>query len=237
MTRPAEDLASSTAPGPVLALFDLDHTLIPFDSGMAWTRFLIGRGLLPAEAEMRYLGFASQYVAGTLDIHEMHASNLAPLVRHPLSELRRWQGAFEVEMAGRIPQAMRALVRSHVAAGHHCAIVTATTRLIAEPLARLFGVRHLLCTEAGQRTDEAGVDWIAPDIVGRPCFREHKIEHVERWLAVIGAPPLAEAGHSVFYSDSASDLPLLEAVREPVAVRPDPRLREIALARGWRVMD
>ncbi len=225
------------APGPILALFDLDHTLIPFDSGMAWTRFLIARGLLPADAERRYLGYAGQYVAGTLDIHEMHASNLAPLVDQPLAELRRWQGAFEVEMAARIPQAMRALVRSHIAAGHHCAIVTATTRLIAEPMARLFGVRHLLCTEAGLRTDVEGIDWIEPHIVGQPCYREHKIAHVERWLTTIGAPALAEAGHSVFYSDSTSDLPLLEAVREPVAVRPDPRLREIALARGWRIVE
>ncbi len=224
------------ARGPIVALFDLDHTLIPFDSGMAWTRFLIGRGLLPAEAERRYLGYASQYVAGTLDIHEMHASNLAPLLHQPLAELRRWQGAFEVEMASRIPPAMRALVRSHIAAGHHCAIVTATTRLIAEPMARLFGVRHLLCTEAGRRTDADGIDWIEPRIVGQPCYREHKIAHVERWLTTLGAPALAEAGHSVFYSDSASDLPLLEAVREPVAVRPDARLQEIALARGWRIV-
>ena len=59
-----------------LALFDLDHTLIPFDSGMAWTRFLVGRGRLPADAEERYLGYCHQYVAGTLDMHAMHRASV-----------------------------------------------------------------------------------------------------------------------------------------------------------------
>ena len=62
-----------------LALFDLDHTLIPFDSGMAWTRFLVERGVLPAEAEQTYLDYCRQYVAGTLDIQAMHFASVAPL--------------------------------------------------------------------------------------------------------------------------------------------------------------
>jgi phosphoserine phosphatase len=62
-----------------LALFDLDHTLIPFDSGMAWTRHLMRQGALDAQAEARYLGFCQQYVAGTLDIHAMVRANLLPL--------------------------------------------------------------------------------------------------------------------------------------------------------------
>ena len=55
-----------------LALFDLDHTLIPFDSGMAWTRFLMAKGFLPADADARYLAYCHAYVAGTLDIRAMH---------------------------------------------------------------------------------------------------------------------------------------------------------------------
>ena len=66
-----------------LALFDLDHTLIPFDSGMAWTQFLVKRGALPASAEETYLDYCRQYVAGTLDIYAMHLASVAPLVSVP----------------------------------------------------------------------------------------------------------------------------------------------------------
>ena len=59
---------------------------------------------------------------------------------------------------------------------------------------------------------------------------------METWLARQNAPRLAECAFSAFYSDSASDLPLLEAVQQPVAVRPDERLRRVALERGWRVL-
>jgi phosphoserine phosphatase len=72
-----------------LALFDLDHTLIPFDSGMAWTRFLVARGVLPADAETVYLGYCQQYVDGTLDIRELHRVSVAPLASFGMPRSRR----------------------------------------------------------------------------------------------------------------------------------------------------
>jgi len=214
-----------------LALFDLDHTLVPFDSGMQWTKFLVGRGRLPAGAEARYLDFCFQYAAGTLDIHQMHASSFSHLAACDWPTLQDWAREFEAEIAPRIPASRRALVQRHLQAGHLCAIVTATTRLIAQPLARLFGVQHLLATDA---VLHAGRPTGA--IEGLPCFRAHKLEHVQAWLARLGhAEGLAGFEHSVFYSDSISDLPLLQAVAKPVAVCPDARLREHAQAAGWAV--
>ena len=70
-----------------LALFDLDHTLIPFDSGMAWTQFLVRRGVLSADDAATYLAYCHQYVAGTLDIRAMHRASLQPLLRHPRAML------------------------------------------------------------------------------------------------------------------------------------------------------
>lgn len=77
------------------------------------------------------------------------------------------------------------------------------------------------------------------EIDGLPCFREHKLTRVQQWLAALPllTRALAEFEASWFYSDSASDLPLLEAVTQPVAVRPDARLRTHALKAGWRVID
>lgn len=165
-----------------LALFDLDHTLIPFDSGMAWTRFLAARGVLPASAEATYLGYCQQYVAGTLDIHAMHRAMVAPLARFARLEIDAWAHEFEATMAPRVPADMRALVQGHQAAGDLCAIVTATARLVAEPFARLFGIAHLVATE-GATVDGSPQGALTGEIAGEPCFRAHKLTRVQRWLA------------------------------------------------------
>ena len=218
----------------VLALFDLDHTLLPFDSGMAWTRFLVGEGALPAQAEADYLDHCRQYVAGALDIHAMHRACVAPLRKVEASQLAAWLAAFERQLAPCVPATSLALVRQHQEAGHRCVLVTATTRFLAEPCARLFGIEQVLATEAVR--DDGG---LTGEILGLPCYREHKLTRVSQWLAG-RAPPvagLAALDASWFYSDSASDLPLLAVVSNPVAVNPDARLRAHALAAGWPVLE
>ena len=214
-----------------LALFDLDHTLIPFDSGMAWTRFLVARGVLPADAETVYLGYCQQYVDGTLDIRELHRVSVLPLASFGMARLRQWAAEFEAEVAPQVPAQMRALVKKHQDAGHLCAIVTATTRFIAEPFGRVFGIADVLATRSLVIDDtlDGGID-------GDPCFGVHKLAHVNEWLALRGTR-LDALEQSWFYSDSASDLPLLEAVSDPVVVAPDGRLRARAAQSGWPVIE
>ena len=118
-----------------LALFDLDHTLIPFDSGMAWTRFLVGEGALDGGAEARYLAFCHQYVAGALDIHAMVCANLLPLAAFEPQQVAQWRARFEDKIAPQLPLAMRQLVDRHRLRGDLCAVVTATEKLVAEPFA------------------------------------------------------------------------------------------------------
>lgn len=228
------DVAADT-----LALFDLDHTLISFDSGMAWTRFLVGRGVLSAEAEEQYLAYCHQYVAGTLDIHAMHRASLRPLLRYPRAMLAQWQCEFEFELAPHVPPSALDLVQWHREAGHLCAIVTATTRLIAEPFARLLGIAHVVATQAATVNGSPDAP-LTGEIDGEPCYRQGKVTRVNQWLALQppGSPSsLAGFARSWFYSDSISDLPLLSAVSHPVAVRPDERLRAHALEAGWPVLD
>jgi HAD superfamily hydrolase (TIGR01490 family) len=216
-----------------LALFDLDHTLIPFDSGMAWTRFLVREGVFDAQAEARYLGFCHQYVAGTLDIRAMVRANLLPLAAFEPDQVAQWRLHFEQEVAAQLPIAMRELVTRHLDRGDLCAVVTATERLVAEPFARAFGIAHLVATEGvmvnGRPTGE---------IAGLPCFREHKLTRVQQWLSALNtaSDTIAAFDESFFYSDSINDLSLLEAVTHPVAVRPDDRLRAHAQTAGWRLL-
>jgi HAD superfamily hydrolase (TIGR01490 family) len=213
-----------------IALFDLDHTLIPFDSGGAFTKHMAAMGALDASFEPQYLDYCRRYAEGRVDMREMHRFTVGALGVHPPTQLRQWLDEFAATIAPRIPPAARALVRSHLDAGHACALVTATTRFVAQAFGEAVGLEDVLATEP--ELDAAGR--YTGEIVGEPCFREHKIAHVEAWLARRGRT-WAGVERSWFYSDSINDLPLLAHVSDPVVVDPDPMLRAEAVRRGWPV--
>jgi HAD superfamily hydrolase (TIGR01490 family) len=215
-----------------LALFDLDNTLLSCDSDYEWGQFLVDRGVLEREAyEAQNAAFYEQYKAGTLDIHEFLGFALRPLAEHAPEDLDRWHAEF---MAARIrpaitPQA-RALVRRHLDAGELCAVVTATNSFVTRPIAREFGVPHLVATEPERANGR-----FTGRVAGIPCFRDGKIARVDAWLAAQGSS-LRDFAQTRFYSDSLNDLPLLERVTHPAAVDPDPTLRKVAESRGWPVI-
>ena len=215
-----------------LALFDLDNTLLAGDSDYEWGQFLVDRGVLErASYEAQNRAYYDQYVAGRLDIHEYLGFALRPLAAHTREELEGWHAEF---MAARIvpmiaPQA-RALVRAHREAGDLCAIITATNSFVTAPIAREFGVEHLIATEPESRHGR-----FTGRVAGTPCFRDGKLRRLEEWLAGLGRR-LADFAESAFYSDSHNDLPLLERVTRPVAVDPDPQLAAEARRRGWAVI-
>lgn len=214
-----------------LALFDLDHTLIPFDSGSVFTRHLIAEGVLPPSFADDYLEWCRRYAAGTVDMAGMHRYTVGALAEHPPQRLQALIDAFAAGLPARVPAASRALLQRHRDAGHHCLLVTATSRLVSAPFARAIGfdpVEELLATEPVR--DARG--HVTGEIVGEPCFREHKATHVDRWLAARGRS-WADVTRSWFYSDSMNDLPLLQRVSDPVAVNADPRLAAHARAQGW----
>jgi HAD superfamily hydrolase (TIGR01490 family) len=213
-----------------LALFDLDHTLIPFDSGMAWLRFLVERDRLPAEVSTRYLDHCLRYVRGEVELRALQRVLLQPLAEVSRADLRTWTDDFAATVPASLEPAALALVRRHLDAGDRCMLITATTRFIAEVYAQAFGIGETLASEAlasshGQLTGE---------LAGPPCAGTHKLDKLASWLRLEGLT-LASFESSHFYSDSASDLPLLEAVSHPIAVRPEPRLRAMAGERGWRI--
>ncbi|MBL8481639.1 MAG: HAD family hydrolase, partial [Rhodocyclaceae bacterium] len=204
-----------------LALFDLDNTLLAGDSDFEWAQFLIDQGVLDREVyEARNQNFYEQYKAGTLDIHEFLAFQLMPLARHGRDELDAWRERFMTErIRPIIGTPARELVKQHAARGDLCAIVTATNSFVTGPIAREFGIHHLIATiPACDNGRFSGVPR------GLPAFREGKVERVERWLESLGLY-FGSFGRTWFYSDSLNDLPLLERVSNPVAVDPDPTLR------------
>jgi len=215
-----------------LALFDLDNTLLAGDSDYEWGQFLVDRGVLErATYEAQNRVYYEQYVDGTLDIHEYLGFALRPLAEHAPEDLQRWHADFMRErilpMVG-VPA--RALVRRHLERGDVCAIITATNSFVTAPIARAFGVAHLIATEP-----EAQAGRFTGRVAGTPCFREGKVRRLDEWLAAQGRR-LGDFAESCFYSDSHNDLPLLERVSRPIAVDPDETLRSEAGRRGWEVI-
>ena len=215
-----------------LALFDLDNTLLNGDSDFEWSQFLIRIGVLDRELfEAKNLAFYEHYKAGTLDIQEFLDFQLKPLSRHARKTLDEWHRRFMREQAiGMITQSSRELVNRHLAAGDVCIIITATNSFVTAPIAREFGVEHLIATEPEHINGE-----FTGNVADVPCFREGKIIRLDNWLAARGWT-LDSFADSTFYSDSLNDLPLLGKVKKPVAVNPDDTLRAHAEQHGWPVM-
>lgn len=215
-----------------LALFDLDNTLLSGDSDFEWAQFLIAQGVLDREVyEARNLEFYEQYKAGTLDIHAFLDFQLKPLSRHSRSQLDAWHAQFmQTRILPMIGQPARDLVQKHKDQGHTLAIITATNSFVTGPIAREFGVPHLIATEPEQVNGE-----YTGKVVEIPCFREGKVTRLNDWLASMGKQR-GDIERSWFYSDSHNDLFLLEWVSDPVAVDPDPQLTATAQARGWPVI-
>lgn len=216
-----------------VALFDLDHTLIPVDSDYAWNEFVLALGWSDGEAFRRQNDeFYEHYKAGTLDIHAY--------VRFATQAMRERGAAASVVAQARFmqeviaaairPQALE-LVKAHQAAGDAVVIVTATNEFVTRPIADAFGVAELIAVQLVR--DAAGE--LTGDIMGTPSFREGKVTRVEAWLAERGLHWDGVQTH--FYSDSINDLALLEKVSQPVATNPDAKLRAIAEARGWRILE
>jgi HAD superfamily hydrolase (TIGR01490 family) len=220
-----------------LALFDLDHTLIPFDSDYSWGEFTLGLGWNDAgDFKRKNDAFYAQYKAGTLDIHAYCRFATAAVCREgqAKSEAAHAQYMQQVVQPGIRPQALE-LVRQHQAAGDTVVIITATNEFVTRPIAEAFGVHELLAIELERDEREGGSGWYTGEIRGVPSFREGKVTRMEQWMAARGLG--WDQVHTTFYSDSINDVPLLEKADVPVATNPDERLRVLAQQRQWRILD
>jgi HAD superfamily hydrolase (TIGR01490 family) len=212
-----------------LAIFDLDHTLLAGDSDYLWGRFLVERGLVDGQAyERENERFYRAYEAGKLDIYEFLAFQLRPLSLHDPATLEFLRTEFMAEKIEPILlPAARRLIESHREHGRTLVIITATNRFITAPIARAFGVEHLIATEPEMRDGR-----YTGAVTGTPCYREGKVERLQDWIHERGFS-LAD---SWFYSDSHNDLPLLKRVTHPVAVDPDLTLDDHAKRKGWQII-
>ena len=218
-----------------IALFDLDHTLLPIDSDFTWTTFTNAMGWTDAEqSRIANEAFYQQYKAGRLDMAEyvrFVTRAMRPFTPEQLLAAQEQYGREYI--APHIRQPALDLLAQHRAAGHTLVLTTATVCYIARPIGQQLGFAdvHIITTQL--HYTEQGC--ITGESVGQFNLREGKVHNFERWLQARGW----DWGdvHITFYSDSINDLPLLEKANTPVATNPDDQLRQIATERNWHIMD
>lgn len=220
-----------------IALFDLDHTLLPLDSDYAWGEFTTTIGWTdPVVFRQRNDDFFAHYKRGEL--------NIADYVRFATQAIKD-QGAIKsiAAHADFMPAIIRPaikkeatdLVARHRSAGDQLIIVTATNEFVTRPIADAFGIDELIAVQLQRDETAGGTGWITGEIKGVPSAHEGKVIRMEQWLA---ARQLSWGQvHTTFYTDSINDIALLEKVNVPVATNPDARLRSVALERGWRILE
>jgi HAD superfamily hydrolase (TIGR01490 family) len=219
-----------------LAVFDLDHTLLPLDSDFSWGQFTTRLGWTdPQEFTRRNDDFYAQYKAGTLDIHEYirFATEAARRQGRARALAAREQYMEEVIAPAILPQALNLLQR-HREAGEELLIITATNEFVTAPIAERLGVQHLIAVGLAHDADGPN-GWITGEIQGVPSFREGKVTRFNDWLGVRGLA--RDRVEVTFYSDSINDLPLMDNADHPVATNPDERLRHVAQTRGWPILE
>jgi HAD superfamily hydrolase (TIGR01490 family) len=216
-----------------LALFDLDHTLLPIDSDYEWGQFLVRTGAVdPVAFKRANDDFFDQYKAGTLDPVEYLEFSLGTLARFPRMELDAMHARFmrEVIEPAILPQA-RALLQRHHDKGDLVCIITATNRFVTAPIAKALGVEHLIAA----LPEEDATGNLTGKLVGSPTSGPGKVTHTHAWLERIGKP-LGAFESSHFYSDSHNDIPLLSVVTHPVATNPNAALSTHATSLGWPLL-
>ena len=220
-----------------LALFDLDHTLLPIDSDHEWGRFLVKIGVVDAN---HYASenerFYADYKAGRLDIYAFLAFALKPLSEHSRAQLNEWHAQFMHEVINpNLRSSAFDLVKKHQDQGDLCCVVTATNSFVTRPIVQAFGIKHLIATEPEVLGDAATGNF-SGKVAGTPNFREGKVTRVESWLS---AEKLSWSSleKSYFYSDSINDLPLMEKVTQPIPTNPDQSLRAKAMENGWSILE
>ena len=132
-----------------LALFDLDHTLLPFDSDYEWGQFLVRQGVVDGEQYAKANEqFYADYKVGKLDIDAFLRFALKPLSENSREQLQQWHDAFMHEkINGQLHPNAMALVKKHQTAGDLCCVVTATNSFVTRPIVKAFGIDHLVATD------------------------------------------------------------------------------------------
>lgn len=209
------------------ALFDMDRTLVRIDTATLYVRYQRDRGEATWRDGLRVAYWMLQYTLGIIDAQRVAEQALQSFKGRPEEWLRTTCEEWFVDYVRQhVADAGRGAVARHRAAGDLVAIVTGATPYAARPLARDLGIEHVVATHLEVQ------DGLFTGKVKEPMsYGAGKVVRAEE----LGRQQGFSLDDATFYTDSITDLPLLERVGSPVAINPDSRLRRIARRRGWKI--
>jgi HAD superfamily hydrolase (TIGR01490 family) len=212
--------------GGVAAFFDVDGTLLSVHSGHLYIAWLRRNRLIGLGDTARFLWGYFTYRLGFLDMQALADAASRFVGGRELSEVleecRQW---YESDVRQHLNPTVVALARAHRERGDTVVILTAGSRYLNDLVAADCGIEHVLATELELGPDER----FTGRAVAPFCYGRGKIEKAETFAARFNV----DLDRSWFYTDSISDLPMLERVGHARLVDPDPRLRIEAVRRGW----
>ncbi|HEU0190230.1 MAG TPA: HAD-IB family hydrolase [Mycobacterium sp.] len=233
MTTPGPDSAPSdevSGAARTAAFFDLDRTVLAKSSLTAFSKPFVDQGLINRRTVLK-----SSYAQFLLLLSTADHDQMDRMRTHLTSMCTGWDVAQVKAVVGETMHDIVAplvfaeaaeLIADHKLCGRDVVVVSASGEELVAPIARTLGATHAMASRMvvadGKYTGE----------VAFHCFGEGKLLAIRELAAREGYP----LEHCYGYSDSISDLPMLQAVGHPAAVNPDRALRKEAVARGWPVL-
>jgi len=212
-----------------VALFDLDRTLVDLNSARLWIRHEWDHGNLTSRQLARASWWLFKYSLGFgRDMQEAYREAVATLAGREEADLdRQTRDWFDDRVRPHLRPGARSAIARHREAGDVLVVATSSSTYAAAAARDAFGLDETICTAFEV------VDGRFTGAVASSAYGDDKADRVREWVAEHGAGLEA----CTFYTDSMSDVALLEIVGKPIAVNPDRRLARRARERGWTIVD
>ena len=209
------------------AFFDMDRTLIRANTGSLYIKWLRARGEISRLRMLQAMAWIAQYKLSVLDMETVTAKVTLTIAGQRESEMiEKCMEFFRQHVEHDVaPKGLEAL-DAHRRDGHVVAILSSSTPYVTEPLARHLGIEHVLCTRLTIRDGLFDGTHVKP-----ACYGSGKVH----WAEAFAREHDVDLSRSFFYTDSYSDLPMLERVGVQRVVNPDTRLARHARKVGWTV--
>jgi HAD superfamily hydrolase (TIGR01490 family) len=213
---------------PVVAFFDLDNTLLDGANGNIYAIRMVREGYMKPRVLLQVLRYTILYKMNRLPRREVYKKVLDIMGQYTVTEMIAFMDRnFESHIVPKLYQGGVDIVREHREHGHSTVIATAAGEYIAERVRVQLGADDIIASYTPIKGDH-----MTSEEMGPMAFMEVKLDMALEYCREKGADP----ADCWFYSDSASDLPLLEAVGHPVMVNPQLKLRQETRGRGWPVL-
>ncbi len=215
------------------AFFDLDHTLLPFDTQALFCNFVLKRERWRTVMHLSFAPLAmlkALRLVSTVIAKRAFMNYLAGMKRETLSAYAK-EFAEKTVKAAAYPELL-AIIEEHRQAGRILVLNTASPDFYAQDIARVLGFDHCIAT----RVEVPQVMPLMPRVIGVNNKHEAKIAAMKAAIPEIATASEETLRESWSYSDSAADLPLLEFAGHAVLVHPNASLAAIGNTRGWQII-